>query len=185
MPDLDLSRFCKPNSRRGLDAPFSRGEYTYATNGHIMVRVPRREDVPNRDDIAGKFEKLFPAQPLVFVPIKRAVPLPAISKKICYDCAASKHEHNCPCRTCTCACETCNGTGLVDADDKYVPVKYRNVIISKHYAKMLLSFPNLEIEAWPKGGKNPLVFRFSGGDGLLMPLRPSSSDSTFIDLEQD
>ena len=39
---IDLMKFCgKEDPREWLNAPFSLGDYTYATNGHLIVRVPR------------------------------------------------------------------------------------------------------------------------------------------------
>jgi len=44
---IDLKLFCDPNDpvRPWLGQPFSAGAWTYATDGHIAVRVPRLEDV--------------------------------------------------------------------------------------------------------------------------------------------
>jgi len=43
----DLKKYCsKDETRPYLHEPFSRGEWTYATNGHIAVRVPKLADVP-------------------------------------------------------------------------------------------------------------------------------------------
>lgn len=50
MAEIDLSHFCYTEDDRSyLKQPWSRGDFTYATNGHIMVRVPRRSDVPEND----------------------------------------------------------------------------------------------------------------------------------------
>jgi hypothetical protein len=42
---IDLKPFCWPDNQL-LSAPFSIGDHTYASNGHICVRIPRRPDVP-------------------------------------------------------------------------------------------------------------------------------------------
>ena len=41
---INLEIFCDP-SHPGLARPFSIDAWSYATNGHILVRVPRRDDV--------------------------------------------------------------------------------------------------------------------------------------------
>ena len=43
---IDLTPFCATEETRfDLQLPFSRGTYTYASNGILIVRVPRRDDV--------------------------------------------------------------------------------------------------------------------------------------------
>jgi hypothetical protein len=47
--EIDLDMFCcrEPHaSGSDLSVPFSLNGHTYATNGHICVRVPRRPDIP-------------------------------------------------------------------------------------------------------------------------------------------
>ena len=46
---INLDIFCDPSSP-GLTRPFSVGTWSYATNGHILVRVPRRDDVAENPD---------------------------------------------------------------------------------------------------------------------------------------
>jgi hypothetical protein len=41
---IDLDKFCNPE-REGLDRPFTIDDWTLAANGHIIVRVARRNDV--------------------------------------------------------------------------------------------------------------------------------------------
>lgn len=52
---IDLMQFCyneKVNPK--LSKPFTRDEYTYACNGYMIVRVPKREEWPN--DATVKFK---------------------------------------------------------------------------------------------------------------------------------
>lgn len=44
---IDLSSFCHPP----YPTPFTQGDYTYATDNHIVVRVPKRDDAPVNPDI--------------------------------------------------------------------------------------------------------------------------------------
>jgi hypothetical protein len=55
---VDLNLFCDPE-RRNLSVPFSLNGHTYASNGHIIVRVPRRPDIPENKE-APNAEKLLP-----------------------------------------------------------------------------------------------------------------------------
>ena len=60
----DLQRFCadaddvRPQ-RYHMHAPWSRGERTYATNGHILVHVPRLAEVPENAKAAPDAENLL------------------------------------------------------------------------------------------------------------------------------
>lgn len=46
-PVRDLQQFCsKEQFRFSLHKPFSFGPFSYATDGIMAVRVPRRDDVP-------------------------------------------------------------------------------------------------------------------------------------------
>ena len=42
----NISKFCsKDSTRSSINSPYSLGEYTYATNGHIIIRLPRIDDI--------------------------------------------------------------------------------------------------------------------------------------------
>jgi hypothetical protein len=42
-----LNQFCSNDvTRVGMDKPFSQGDYTYATNGHVIIRIARNNDIP-------------------------------------------------------------------------------------------------------------------------------------------
>jgi hypothetical protein len=45
---IDLQKFCEPFRREEIATPWSSGVYTYATNGYVLVRVPRRDDIEQR-----------------------------------------------------------------------------------------------------------------------------------------
>jgi len=45
---VNLEPFCAPSIPQ-LREPFSIGDFTYAANGHIMVRIPRRPGIPEAD----------------------------------------------------------------------------------------------------------------------------------------
>ena len=47
-----------------LGTPFSQGAFSYATNGKVMIRIPRRDDVPERGDAPGNVGyEIFDAMP--------------------------------------------------------------------------------------------------------------------------
>lgn len=120
---IDLMKFvAEPNDwRKRLSTPWSLGEYSYATNGHIGVRVPRREDVPERPD-APDFPRILAS----VKPSLMQVPVPSFEappfKKPCPDC--NGFGIMAPCANCdgkgeiechSCGheneCEKCHGSG--------------------------------------------------------------------------
>ena len=93
-----------------LRKPWSRGEWTYATNGHIMIRVPRLPDVAENDkspDAEKLLAKIPPATEWLSVPA--LAPLPKID---CPECDGNGT------RECSMGykhpCEECDGTGKVE-----------------------------------------------------------------------
>jgi len=77
--EIDLSHFCHTEDDRPyLKQPWSRGEFTYATNGHVAVRVPRRADVPENDeapDVEGRILSKLRFDDLRPITIPRLPPL--------------------------------------------------------------------------------------------------------------
>ena len=55
---LVLSKFASENqTRTGISRPWSRGKFTYATDGHILVRVPMIPGVEDNDAAPASVEK--------------------------------------------------------------------------------------------------------------------------------
>lgn len=177
---LNLQQFCSTDeSRYYLHKPFSRDAFSYATNGHVMVRVPRRDDIPEVEG-APAAEQIFPSNVSYgFSPVP-AVDLPAdtvvIEKEECEDCEGAGHEHDCP--DCQCECFNCGGKGFIETDKLQVSVGIGAGIYQGKYVALLLGLPNLELG--PISATNPLHFRFDGGEGLLMPRR--NKCDTHIDV---
>lgn len=164
---INLEMFCDPD-RPPIARPFSAGEWTYATNGHILVRVPRRKNVAEN-----------PAAPAVeasrlleFLRKARYKPAPKFElpeepfeweeQFKWHRCSGSGHEHSCP--NCNCKCPRCNGVGI------YTVPNWHKTHIGKarynsKYISWMQSLPQLE----QPYRRKPLAFRFDGGEGLLMP----------------
>jgi hypothetical protein len=61
---IDLQPFCgKCDIRSYLNAPLSLDNYTYASNGHLLIRVDRRSDTPAPDNLPEKIADTFRALP--------------------------------------------------------------------------------------------------------------------------
>ena len=181
---LDLSKFCgSDESRLYLHKPFSIGKFTYATNGHIMVRVAKRANVPftkpdfpikNADGpLAGwdsatyqKMEFLLPPEP------ERTGD--------CDECDGYGSVHDCP--SCDCVCRACAGTG--DANPEWdVSTTIGGANFALGYVRHVLSLPDVELVI-PTEAKKPMLYRFAGGIGALMPLRGEKSTHVSIALAE-
>lgn len=169
---INLEMFCSGPDRPELAQPFSIGEWSYASNGHIMVRVPRREDVPeNEADLPKKAPGLFPKAKPRFRRVPKLLPddaeLAVTTTEDCFECAGTGRGHP-DCAACRCTCPDCDGEGTITTKT-YAQVKVGKVPFCVLYISWMQSLPDLEIG--PARRMTPLSFRFDGGEGLLMPVR--------------
>lgn len=153
---MDLKQFCadKDDPRWFLHQPWSRGDFTYATNGHIIVRVPRLPDVPENVQAPNAQALMFKA-----APAKDWMPVPAATMPpdgICDQCDGTGLDEDGE------DCEWCEHTGKgkcfdgMDCGDS-------------HFAQRYLA----QIQGWeiaPNGLKSAWI-RCGDALGLLMPRR--------------
>src|SRR3990172_12374008 len=170
-----LKKFCATDALHpNLATPWSAGEYSLATNGHVLIRVPRLADVPERDDAPGT-DSLFPYKeppawyPLAVMPNVEG-PAP-ITEKTCPDCNGTVGEEGADCPECdgdgivefdnlysdyeidckTCdgerkikKCETCKSTGKIEVKSLN-PVAVAGAHFQLHYLLLLKGLPNCNI----------------------------------------
>jgi hypothetical protein len=178
-PDL-FEKFCHP-TRQGIEQPFSVGEWTYATNGHICLRVPRRDDIAE-NPAAPDPSSLFNLRPLKYKKRREYKPAPQFDlvepfewneKSQCFYCRGTGKAHVEHCPSCACKCLRCNSAG------KLTILNFRRAALASpadpwartynaKYLSWLQSLPNLE-SGLSRRRYDPLPFRFAGGEGLLMP----------------
>lgn len=212
---IDLSKFTSsPDGTGGhyLSTPWSVGDHSVATNGHILVRVPRRDDIPENDkapSLETVLASAFPSDD--FIPFPAFTPAPA---EPCNDCRGigrvtecedcdGEGEHEClECGNET-ECASCQGSGvhpdrLGDAeaikcaacagsghrDDKCSVTLADNLHISQRYALLIADLPAARIVSVPRDPKDlrAVPFVFDGGDGLVMPLSRPYSEPHAVDL---
>ncbi len=168
---IDLQPFCgREITRYYIIKPWSLGEWTYATNGHICIRVPRRADVPEMVDNPANTVKIFvehftaPAFRLF-----RGADLPEVSADDlkCERCDGRGHMHDCP--DCTCECEWCDSSGT-NPHRENRSVGINGVPFAACYVRLIQVLPNLRVSTAIKPS-DPMPFTFEGGDGVLMPRR--------------
>jgi hypothetical protein len=176
---INLKPFCSTDQHRPyIMQPFSRGEFTYATDGRLMVRVPRRAEVPEVDT-APQAERVFPKPPATAFRPAAKVELPPPTSVECEICEGRGMQHDCP--DCTCECEPCDGTGKISSDVE-VSLSIGGVPFGLRYVRPIMALPSLEIAVPVNGGKSPLEFRFDGGDGIIMPRTEPCATHLDIDL---
>ena len=156
MDVIDLTQFYDKNEfRSNIAAPFSDAEHTYATDGHIVIRVPRRLEV-EQSPFAPKADRLFAERtgggPRKWFDIPK---LPAPVMEPC-ECVNDTRCDPCP---------DCNGTEVVE---KIKSVDIGGMPFQRKLLAKLVLLPNCVIS--PAGPK-PAWFRFDGGDGLLCPMK--------------
>jgi hypothetical protein len=177
---FDLTPFCllnklehySPEVNQILSAPFSIGDHTYASNGHICVRIPRRPDAPEFRETPDTSKALFSAPKLFLdtVGYCQLAPLnlPEVEEKTCSACGGRGTKHDCP--NCTCPCPNdCNDGKSI----REVFVKISGATFQANYVRRMLALPDLHvsktIKRYVNGNEHMrlLRFRFDGGEGAL------------------
>ena len=187
---MDLNQFCsRDESRPYLTKPFSRGDWTYATNGHICVRVPRIEGVGEIKPVPGYkvyetaegFFRDIPSEGFKALP---PVNLPDNSDAPCAECDGRGSAHDCP--SCQCPCSDCDGTGHLPAGHG-ISVGIGGAIYHGRYIAQLQALPGVTVSPPSKiigiSDYRAAFFRFDGGEGILMPLRRKSPEH--IETDRD
>lgn len=160
---IDLRPFCANEweDRIGLQKPWRDGAWVYATNGHMVVRVPANsvQDAPLRDAASQPanppkmFAELHDGMEGEFLLMP---PLPA-----------------------DVVCDFCDGGGAADDGDecpKCFGTKHAFTYFTLgdsgfnlHYLHLLSALPQVRIRT--QGTKTAGALIFDGGQALLMPMR--------------
>lgn len=163
-----LKPFCSVDkSRAVLHAPWSHGERTFATDGRILVWVPRLDSVPERPDAPTK-GVLAVIEENPHRPDPITIPeLPEHKFETCDICEKGKiivdHHKNetIPCSECEGEWKWRKGIGVMIGDQ----------LLSDIYLEKIKGLPNAAIFNSSKDRLCAAGFTFGGGAGLLMPMR--------------
>ncbi len=162
---IDLHAYCSTDPLRAnkLGLPWSEGSYSYACDGRILLRVPRREDIHERDAAPGIAH-------LVTTAYGEHRPLPTQPEPACRPCGACAPPADAkPGDGATSdGCAECAGTGTVPM---VVPVPFGPQYLSSFYLERLRALPGVQLANHPSDPNGPLHFHFDGGDGVVMPIR--------------
>lgn len=176
---MKLGRFCAlPGSTSKkqdfLCKPFSTGGFTYATDGHIAIRIPETpgavayESPPTTFDIAKIFqENALSGRPRFL--LRHNLPEPTMAA--CDECEGRGKVHPCP--SCKCECFYCDGTKFVYGDSTDTGVYVFDSFIATRYFRLILELKELRIGA--VSPNTPIPFTFQHGyydcQGLMMPIK--------------
>lgn len=171
---MDLKSFCSTDPLYTyLSEPFSFGDFTYATNGHVMIRVARVEGVregvgdgAKRLDVAGVERVLNMSRGPSFVPLSGvSFPIDETPLTDCAECGGNGHRGY-DADDCEINCTACHGAGETGSSRS---VSVFGIAFSIKYIEKILALPGAEISTQPVD-RTPFCFRFDGGIGALMPL---------------
>lgn len=167
--EIELQQFCsREETRPYICQPFSLGEFTYATNGHIIVRVARRADAGEQDILKqGSVDKVLACHAGAEFKTFPTLSIPDAVREPCERCDGTGKEHaDCDC--CTHKCENCDGEGSC-ASRRSIAVG--DVSFNVDYLLQLQKLPGFAFHRKPVVGIHPTPFIFDGGIGSIMPLR--------------
>jgi len=177
----ELSKFvCADPTRNAICEAWSRGKFSYATDGYILVRIPRLSEIPDKEtgpDVDNIFPKDDPWEWFILSEI------PIEDQPICSSCDGVAVDLKCP--NCNGRgkyksekkeydCEECDGKGKIDCSKclgtgKLLPVGIGNSHFNYALLKKLQIISSCKIG--PMGASDPAWLKFDDGDGLLMPIR--------------
>lgn len=179
--DAVLRNFCSGDERRPITCrPWSFGDFSYATNGTIIVRVPLVADVPivaDREKTAKMVDQwLTNYASMERVPAPR-IDLPKGRSWTCDECDGRGTKHDCP--DCGCDCRECDGTGRCHQP---VLVAWRGTHISRENWRLVTALPGSVIAASPPlpPVHDHISFAFDGGSGIVMPMRKRDEDDPLV-----
>jgi hypothetical protein len=175
-----LQPFCSCDETMGvLCAPFTRGDWTYATDGRICVRVPRL-DVAVSPYPSPRAETVFAGDDFTadWLPMPTLPPYDSLFVP-CHECDGSgvvewsySFRRECGGRCLkNHPCPICLGQKRVLGAIRRVDIGSRRV--SAWYLWLLHELPGpVEFRVPPEDMRwEPVHIRFNGGEGRVMPLR--------------
>lgn len=164
---VDLKLFSGPSDGLRYDlTPFSRGDFTFATDGHVLVRIPRVAEVQERVTAPKIPEQWFDQSE-----VKEWLPIPELPSPSepadCPTChGGDEPPHDCP--ECACKCDDCDGTG------KEIPKPVGVIVGTRKLSETILTrmktLPGPVFLQSDGDKHSQCKFKFEGGLGCLMPM---------------
>lgn len=166
---IDLQQFCGTDSTRAkLAAPFPDGEFTYATDGRIIVRVSALDYPSLSESNAPRNVATIQKWNHPAITDWRDLP-PGLPEDDWRECKTCKGLGDHYCETCEDwhDCGKCDGAGR-----KYhiIGIAVGASKIDAKYLRKIATLPDAKIEN-PSEPNDAVAFKFTGGVGYVMPVR--------------
>ncbi len=170
----DLEKFCskndqesrfginKPRPRVGINKPWSRDRFTYATNGHIIVRVTHVAEILDNPRAPNAKELFDNALKGSITPSG----IPDIPEPEYEDCRVCKGKGKFIVGEKEVVCNKCNGEGKFEVLEK---TAINGLLFQNRYLRLIKSLSGYRF--FPTKTDYPAWFTFDHGDGLLMPCK--------------
>ena len=169
---IDLTKFCSTDSTRfNIQNPFSLGEFTYATDGNILIRVDRLGNIAENPK-APDCERLFAEAIARAEPDWMDLPEFKLKRDPCLTCKGTGYlkegtKVDIPCAKdfpgaflCTDNC----ADGVVLSGY----AKIDGVALASRYLDLIKDLPGIKISVFKP--MKPVRIKFDGGEGLIMPM---------------
>jgi hypothetical protein len=159
MDSSDLQFFASTDPKQiGIQYPWSDSEHTYASDGGILIRVPRITNVPPNPQAPATAGKLIIA---TSQNPGRWCPIPEIKLPDLADCVACHGTGKCACPCCQDehTCKLCNSTGKLP-ESMFVG----NLRFLVRHVRLLKELPECQ---WCLAEQPAIYFKFKLGDGIL------------------
>lgn len=184
LAELDLSRFCDPDSSRfALQQPWRADGFIYASDGKVAIRIP--DDGRGLIEAEGRKPRISEIFEPYFSQVEEWQSLPddvdcclvdscieGVQTQECSKCSGygtrecdMGHEHQ---------CGKCDGSGKQKEDCEECCVKLANRSLYRKFVCIFLPVPNLQWGVCPSrnAADDPIYFRGDGGfAGIAMPKR--------------
>ena len=188
---IDLSVFTRHPVNPKYANPWSIGQYSYATDGRMAVRVPRIDEYQDNPILNFAAEAIDEWATYTVEAWYNVSPCNAPQDQTCPQCNGMKCVMFCPspdeyhfdCKICNgdgyipvppgsvngIICDECDGLGTVypDFNEKH-RVEYGNALFSTILLSRLSIFHNVMIG--PRGVTNHALLKFDEGMGIIMPM---------------
>jgi len=197
-----LLSFCeqKGSGRDALSLPFNCDGYTFATDGHICIRVDIDVSIISHPDAPSTMEKIF----ITCDDDSKYTDIPDIEGmsllvdcsscgglgklSVCPECEGNKevyfeNDYN----EYECTCESCGGTGKYkngktlneECEDcngtgkitKDIGIDIGTRHVTARLLGLIKKLPSVKIAPEATEGFKPIPFKFDGGCGILLPRR--------------
>jgi len=108
---IDLEKFCRKSHYTGtLNEPFSDNDYTYASDGSIIIRVDKIQEMTEKDTHSNKAKELFEKNKINGNEIWTDLPKFEVIEKNCTECVGTGK---------IIICKECNSTGSLEFSSNY------------------------------------------------------------------